>query len=408
MELVLEVVSPERNLMGENASHHFFPSGGVIGRSAECDWVIPDQTRHLSGRHAIVSYEAGQFYITDISTNGIYLNGPKPLTRNVAMPLHDEDRLLMGEIQLRVRVLMEYSQPRPPQPHSPQLVLDGDGSEPGLGVASRPRITPHLQPVAAKPQIPVHQVPVAQIPVAQMPVPGARAGSGSKPSLRPVAGPEPEPAPAPVQPTVISPAVTEQPSAMDAALVAFAAGAGLPVDAIRQAGADEVLHRAGALLRQCMQGLVENAHARASLKNELHLDMTLVNSHDNNPVKLAANADQVLKHLLVEDPGSFLSLEAGVQECFADFQQHQSAMMAGMQGALQELLLELSPAELERRFEQQRRGPTLSSKGARCWNAYRELHRDFQAEENLFDSLFADPFARAYDQQINQLKKSAR
>ena len=51
------------------------------------------------------------------------------------------------------------------------------------------------------------------------------------------------------QTKVISPAAIEQPSAMDAALVAFAAGAGLPVDAIRQAGADEVLHRAGALLQ---------------------------------------------------------------------------------------------------------------------------------------------------------------
>lgn len=388
MELLLEVVSPERNLMGENASHRFFPTGGVIGRSTECDWVIPDQTRHLSGRHAIVSYEAGQFYITDISTNGIYLNGPTPLTRNVAMPLRDEDRLLMGEIQLRVRVLMEYRQPQPPQLLP---AVDGDGSEPGM--ASRPRLKPHLQSVAAVPQLPVI---------------GSRTGSGPRPSLKPVEEPEPVSPPAPVLPTVIGPAATAQEPAIENALAAFAAGADLPVDAIRQAGAEAVLRRAGALLRQCMQGLVDNAHARASLKNELRLDMTLVDSHDNNPVKLAANADQLLKHLLVDDPGSFLPLEAGVQECFAEFQQHQWAMLAGMQGALQEVLLELSPVELERRFEQQRRGPTLSSKGARCWNAYRELHQDLQADENLFDSLFADPFARAYDEQINLLKTSAR
>lgn len=381
MELVLEVVSSERHLLGENASHRFLPAGGVIGRSSECDWVIPDQTRHLSGRHAIVSCEAGQFYITDISTNGVYLNGPVLLTRNLAMPLQDGDRLLMGEIQFRVRLLMEYSRPQP--------APERDLSDAGTG--SRPRIRSHLQPVVSVPQ---------------MSTSGARAGSGSRPSLKPVV--EAEPAPAPVLPTVISPAQAAPQPASDNALAAFAAGAGMSPDALRQVGADAVLHRAGALLRQCMQGLVDTAHARSSLKNEFRLDMTLIDSHANNPVKFAANADQVLQHLLVREPGSFQSLEAGVQECFEDVQQHQLAMMAGMQGALQELLLELSPAELERRFEHQRRGPILSSKAARCWNAYRELHREFQQEENLFDSLFADPFARAYDQQINQLKQSAR
>ena len=79
MELLLEVISSEKHLMGDNAHHVFKPAGGVIGRAPECDWVIPDQTRHISGRHAIISYEAGQFYITDTSTNGVYLNGVETL-----------------------------------------------------------------------------------------------------------------------------------------------------------------------------------------------------------------------------------------------------------------------------------------------------------------------------------------
>ncbi|HVK98282.1 MAG TPA: type VI secretion system-associated FHA domain protein TagH [Dongiaceae bacterium] len=421
MELVLEVISAERHRLGENASYRFTPAGGVIGRSSECDWVIPDQTRHLSGRHAIISYEAGQYFITDISTNGTYLNGPDPLTRNVAKLLHDEDRLLMGEIQLRVRLSLDYLQPQRPAPvlQSNPLMLDDqplaalaedwDCSEVGMG--SRPRQRPYRQP-SIQPALSAPlaaPVPPVVAPVTPLPVSGS-----FRPALKPVPVSEPELAPIPATvdvaaplPPMQSPPLPSSPSAAaDAMLAAFASGAGLPLEAIRQAGAEAVLQRAGAALRLCLQGLVTNAQARASMKNEFHLDMTLMNAQDNNPLKFAANAEQVLRHLLTTDEGSFMPLEAGVQECFDDVQLHQQAMLAGMQDALQELLLTLSPASLQQRVEQKRSGPSLRSKDARYWAAYRELHRDLQAEENLFDSLFADTFARAYEELVLQQKKS--
>lgn len=506
MELVLEVVSPERHLMGANASHRFLPAGGVIGRSTDCDWVIPDQTRHMSGRHAIISYEAGQFFITDISTNGVYLNGSDALAKNVAMVLHDEDRLIMGEIQFRARLYMEFSQvaqspasaqaparPTPPPamsqvlPANPMAAVDAfladrqrheqqassqpewhrqsvsmpDNVRPEQEAFVPPR--PVAPPVAAAaPDVPapppatvaddplpenwldlsivpalgdidsVADAPVLPRPGAApvlVPTPGARAPL-AKPFPKPSFSAVPEP-PVAVAADPFPLAVPELPAAVSAeerpasvtvsvpapapasavpasAVAAFAAGLGLSPDAIAAAGAEAFMQRAGALLRQCLQGLVDNSHARASLKNEFRLDMTLVNSRDNNPVKLSANADQVLKHLLAGEQASFLSVEDGVQECVEDFQQHQLAMMAGMQNAFMELLQDLSPAELERRFERGKSGLRFSGKAARYWEAYRELHRDLLEEENLFDSLFVEPFARAYDQQIAQLKHPAR
>lgn len=400
MELVLEVVGPERHSLGANASHRFLPAGGVIGRSTDCDWVIPDSSRHLSGRHAIVSYEAGQYFITDISTNGIFLNGSDALAKNVAMVLHDDDRLVMGDIQFRARLFMEFSQVAPALAAQPQVLAEplpelplALENEPSLGDIAAAAGWLDVVDMDAEPEPPA--APEEAVPViAGQPVPAVPAVVAeqqhddmplSEPGFQPVvfAGP-----------------------ASSAAVSAFAAGLGLPPDAIESAGADAFMQRAGALLRLCLQGFLETAHARASLKNDFRLDMTLVNSRNNNPVKLSANVDQLLQHLLVGRQESFLSLEKGVQECVEDFQQHQQAMVAGMQNAFMELLQDLSPAELERRFERNKSGLQLSGKAARYWQAYRELHQDLLQEENLFDDHFVEPFARAYDEQIAQLKQS--
>ncbi|OUR86613.1 hypothetical protein A9Q81_28220 [Gammaproteobacteria bacterium 42_54_T18] len=108
MELVLEITSSEQFLLGENASMQFLPVGGVIGRSQGCDWVIPDQSRHLSGRHAQISAEGEDFYITDLSTNGVFLNGAaNPLDRNKPHKLRSEDTLMMGDIQFKAVIHLD-------------------------------------------------------------------------------------------------------------------------------------------------------------------------------------------------------------------------------------------------------------------------------------------------------------
>lgn len=481
MELILEVVSSERFMLGDNATHRFLPAGGVIGRSSGCDWTIPDQTRHLSGRHAIISYEAGQFFITDISTNGIYLNGPDPLPRNVAVPLQDEDRVTMGEHQFRVRIQMDVrggpsapvnrpvavaapplgqgglnaqdnpmaaldafladrqqqdvaagqaqdwhaksgSMPDHLRPEQevfvpPRLVAEvpsvhvaGAAPDPGLLpdnwmdlsiVPAVPRGTDSRQDVAAMPTV---EKP-AQARVPPIPQPGRRT-AGAPPAApgmdRP---PPPVEQPRPVA-GIAPPGASVQ---AEATIAAFAQGLGVTPDDIRQAGGDAFVRRAGALLRQCLQGMVSSAHARASLKNEFRLDMTLVNPRGNNPIKFSAHGDQVVRHLLNGESGSFLSVEEAVAECNEDFQHHQLAMMAGMQQAFLELIQQLSPDELERRFERLKpRGLSFTGKGSRYWEAYRELHQELQEEDDIFASMFVEPFARAYDEQIRKLKQNSK
>ena len=68
--------------------------GGTIGRGLQSDWILPDDQRYISGRHAALDYKGGGYYIADISTNGVYINDEsEPLGKGNFRRLFDGDRL---------------------------------------------------------------------------------------------------------------------------------------------------------------------------------------------------------------------------------------------------------------------------------------------------------------------------
>jgi type VI secretion system protein len=55
-----------------------------IGRGSGNDWVLSDPDQHLSRTHCMLSYEQGQYWLTDLSTNGMLLNGARSPTGTAA------------------------------------------------------------------------------------------------------------------------------------------------------------------------------------------------------------------------------------------------------------------------------------------------------------------------------------
>ena len=83
----------------------FAEQGGTIGRGDANDWVLPDPDRFLSSKHCLIAFEAGQFYITDMSTNGTFINGSsEPIGKGGKMPLNEGDVIELGDYQFRVSV----------------------------------------------------------------------------------------------------------------------------------------------------------------------------------------------------------------------------------------------------------------------------------------------------------------
>ena len=74
-----------------------------IGRDQYLDWVLPDPTRFISGKHCEVRYKDGRYWLTDVSTNGTFVNGSE-FRIDGAHALKTGDRLEIGRFIIAVTV----------------------------------------------------------------------------------------------------------------------------------------------------------------------------------------------------------------------------------------------------------------------------------------------------------------
>ncbi|MES9820487.1 MAG: type VI secretion system-associated FHA domain protein TagH [Candidatus Thiodiazotropha sp.] len=89
----------------------FDEQGGSIGRRDENDWVLPDPERFISGRHAQIDCSDESFHITDLSSNGVFINrSAQPLGKNNRIALQDGDSFTIGDYEIGVSVEKPASQ----------------------------------------------------------------------------------------------------------------------------------------------------------------------------------------------------------------------------------------------------------------------------------------------------------
>ena len=105
MALRLRVISDHRHRLGDKSTFVFGVSGGSIGRSAENDWVLPDDMRYVSGRHARIVFHKGRYLLQDTSSNGTYVNdNERPLGNQNPHELKSGDILRIGEYHVQVQI----------------------------------------------------------------------------------------------------------------------------------------------------------------------------------------------------------------------------------------------------------------------------------------------------------------
>lgn len=105
MNLILEIVNtPKMDVFQKNMN--VGTSGGKIGRSQKATWTLNDPSKHISNMHAEVSFRDGQYFITDISSNGMFLKSPrKQFVKGVPMPLNQKSNVIIGEYEIAVKTV---------------------------------------------------------------------------------------------------------------------------------------------------------------------------------------------------------------------------------------------------------------------------------------------------------------
>ena len=178
------------------------------------------------------------------------------------------------------------------------------------------------------------------------------------------------------------------------------AGAGLDPASVTP----EIARDFGQILRVVVSGVMDVMRSRQQIKDEFRMRMTRFRAAENNPLKFSANVDDALHNLLVKRNPAYLPPVEAFEDAFADLRHHQIAMLAGMRVAFESMLAVFDPDRLQQEFDRQLSKGLVPAK-LRYWDLYREKRQEIIKDpEASFRRLFGDEFARAYEDQLKQLK----
>ena len=454
VNMILEVLQVPEWEIGDAWRKVFDTAGGRIGRAFDCDWVLSNQ--YISRHHATVSCEDGVFYIEGVGENGVAINDPaERLPKRGRQALKDGDHLFLDEYEITVEIAdtAELSAPQAGEPllddvmaditdfamppadpdndsielslSEPPILSPEPGSAPTQIKVTKPKPAPPL--TLAAPQALTSPLALAPPPPpapakVQAPVPRpaqkstAAPKSTSAPMLSAPMAPPSGSTPVPQPPRPAPPqAMPQKAPSMPVAPVAPAVTHGFDgLSFLRGAGLDprvvppEMAATLGQIVRAVVQGLIDVLRARAEFRDQFRLALTRVQTSQNNPLKFAVNAEDALAAMLrASSPGYLSPLEA-FEDAFDDIRFHQLAMLAGMRAGFESMKSRFEPKKLMEQSDRHRQG-SLSRLGAkgRYWDRYVDLFEELAAHpDTSFQRLYGEEFSDAYEQQLEDLKRS--
>jgi predicted component of type VI protein secretion system len=328
----------------------------------------------VSSNHAVVSYDNGTFFITDRSTNGVFVGTPgNRLEFRTPYALNSGDTLFI-------------------EPYTVQVTVDASVSTDDLL---------NLFPSSAQKQ------PAPSIDNLQ-PDPFSEPYTPPRPSPAVPAIPRDWNDPIGAAPERAEP--TPKPSAAVAGsdwLRSVFEGAGLE----NVIATPELARQFGQILRVVVEGVMEVLQARREVKREFRMDQTMFRAADNNPLKFSTSVEDALHNLLVKRVAGYLGPVDAFEDAFDDIRSHQVAMLAGLRVAFDAMLQQFDPERLQEEFDRQTKKAALVSLPAklRYWDQYSlKFHDMVRDSEACYSKLFGDEFARAYEEQLSRLKGQSR
>ncbi len=390
MPLRLRVTSDSKKLPRDQRVREFPAVGGTIGRSPDSDWVLPDDSRYVSSRHAMIDYQGGAYYLVDTSRNGVFVNGADtPVGQGHPQRLFDGDQLRIGDFEVAVDIS-----------GGDEELRDDDGMRDSI---VRAQLVPEDESVEL---MLVSEDKLMRDSNLQRHLAPAKAvvSRAKGTPVRPVAVPN-----APKKPATAT--ATASSDSEQGALALFLEGAGIKPEAIAGNTPAAVLQGSGKLLRVMVSGLMELLRERSHMKDTFRLPQTVMQAAQNNPLKFSPSVDEALRYLFNDrGEGAYLGAEEAVRAGFRDVRQHEQALVKAMLRAVQDYVERFDPEELKSRFDKGlKRGGLLSSGNKlKYWELYEESYPALtQREDGGPPQLFTEEFARAYMQEVDG-QKAAR
>lgn len=378
MQLMFEVYESAGADPASTAPKLFTEAGGVIGRGAGCDWVIADSSRLLSSHHGLVSFREGQYFLTDISSNGICVAGSgERLCKGQARLVEDGDVFQLGALFIRARLVAS------PAPQG-ELQRAAGGQIPDDAFLG-------LDPSRAMDQ--------ASLP------PDDILATSDEPAQR-VYQQAPDrdymSLPRRVEPVPDGPPLEdlERTPALHASFWAqFSAALGLDLNGVDTPRREALAIKVASLLKQGIEGLQQSLRTCDELKNESNLAPSEARLRSANPLRHCSDGKAALAALLGMSEWGQLPAEAALVQAHRDLQSHQVALLTACRTALRNGYRVFAPSHLMLCFERQEKAPWFNADGAH-WRAYQRHYQRLIEEEPLSERLLGNDFANAYEEQV--------
>ena len=387
----------------------FGRDGGTLGRSDENFFVLPDPKNLISRVQASIKSDGSHHTVTNLSqASPILLNG-KEIEFDREYTFNAGDEMQIGLYILRA------------EPHL--VAVDGASS----GQQDWPEVSfpPTLQEIRSVPKAATTQ-----------PISEAAADLISAALVTPAPAPAPAVAPAPAAVRAVpnlaelhqkksdasaqrskpveaesgtdkkeDSGAAEGNEDYEALMAAFLKGAGIPNVSLNAGMTPEFMETLGKLLAASIKGTFQLLATRSSIKREVKADVTMVVVRNNNPLKFLSDSETVLTQMLRKKMPGFMSPAEAMQDAFADLHAHQSGMVAGMNGAINEVLKRFNPKALEERIK----SPTFIDsvvplhRKAKMWDQYDSMFEEINKEaQKDYQKLFGKAFLKAYEKEIER------
>jgi type VI secretion system protein len=418
--LRLRVVSEQRRSLAERSSAIFSVEGGTIGRSADNDWVLPDPQRYVSAHHARVQFREGQFYLQDVSTNGVYVNDDtEPLAKrgSAGYRLANGDVLRIGDYHILAALESRRDAEHPTAAAVPTSIhalrLLGRAADRDIG--AKLNVEELLVPV-------IDMDPALPVGAYGQAVDSGRVqalANASRPA--PATGVPPEAAPpaaavaAPLGASLarLAEAVSREPKnsggflALDdvhSGLDAFCRGAGIDHERLPAAAQGRLLHLAGRLFREALVGFKELERTRADTRNRYRIESPPPEQDDPRPSLGDSMVEDLAVELFLRHEGRRLDSVQWLRDTVAAARLHEGATAQATRAAFVEFLDRLDPAELEARFERAaRRGKARSADKAQYWEMFITFYRNLiEMPADHLPHTFVEAFAAAYREALKK------
>lgn len=345
----------------------FAEEGGSIGRAPNSTLVLPDPDRIISRAQALILWRDGMFYLRDQGTTvQVTVNG-RPVGRGREVAIRADDELRIAGYVLRAEV--------------PPLIEGAAGDEEGTTIM---RHGTRLSWSGDGTPLPEQRISTVIVP---SPAPNERAAAKPAPGARPSAA------------SGAAAGAARVDAASDPLLQALLRGAGVRDLALPGGLTPHAMEELGQVMRETMRGMLDLLATRASAKQQVRADATMINAHANNPLKFAPDLDAALSHLLQPRGEGFMPPLQAVTDACTSLREHQLGFVAGMRAALSAVLARFDPQQMEGRLPQTSLADSLlpGSHKAKLWAMYEEIYGQIAtAAATDFHALIGAEFLRAY------------